>query len=697
MSTSYLSRQDIETWVPAPSQSKDGPGLVAKLFAAIYTSMLFLVKSISPGDDLKACLRCHNDTERFFLWAEGLSVTQGHLDKSLSRCRELKHETLSLLLQLGTAVLDGLNHDSMLLTGDLTDKCDDLRNLLDTTEYIIQETDPEIGKDVSSYAQSDSDTSFFGLGEIFEDVSIYIDCLLDLAPSLDNPAFDFDADLTNEGPTTEVKEHYSVSSEQALIYCRKIRDRFESLPKSIVERLAEANVRRVTMLASLQAEPQKPEPDLNDNMTENLFSVTDRRFAETMTSTIPTSSIVPSEIESCSVFSQSFVSAQPHFVEEEEQYDLETFATFSTTESSNSHGRPKVPPMPESSGNGIICPICFLNITNVQTRREWKKHVFDDIKPYICTAEDCNEPEIMYRHSRMWACHEEMHRSSTSKYRECVFCSAIYQNGGTPYLKHLARHLQEVSLAVLPNSAGDDDDLDTDDSHLSFVQEEPNAVPPPVSDKGSTDSDEDLSEDSSSFMSSDSSRKPQKVFSDRPHLSPDFVLEEVHSIGSNNEGLDVLLPDEIESASSRPQSRSKNENSTLVGIFTNLNCNSSPDSENIAEAESMFLARRQRIRELRRHQRPNRPARRTYSELSSSEESENDLDAGGVDSSARRMRRKMRQEMRRKMRRTIFSTPPPRIDDIYEEQESDGERNTQIMLARELPYWSLEVMEVDSD
>ncbi|KAH7265939.1 hypothetical protein B0J15DRAFT_487496 [Fusarium solani] len=38
---------------------------------------------------------------------------------------------------------------------------------------------------------SGSDTSDYGLVETLEEVSAYIDCLLDLAPALDNPALGF--------------------------------------------------------------------------------------------------------------------------------------------------------------------------------------------------------------------------------------------------------------------------------------------------------------------------------------------------------------------------------------------------------------------------------------------------------------------------------------------------------------------------
>jgi hypothetical protein len=96
---------------------------------------------------------------------------------------------------------------------------------------------------------------------------------------------------------------------------------------------------------------------------------------------------------------------------------------------------------------------------------DWcRKHVFDDLKPYVCTIEDCKDTATLYNHSGMWAQHEASHPLSASRSSECSFCSAIYQHRGPTYYKHVSAHLREVSLSVLPQPADDDDGFDTDDS-----------------------------------------------------------------------------------------------------------------------------------------------------------------------------------------------------------------------------------------
>jgi hypothetical protein len=93
----------------------------------------------------------------------------------------------------------------------------------------------------------------------------------------------------------------------------------------------------------------------------------------------------------------------------------------------------------------------------------FRKHVFEDLKPYVCTIDKCEEPRILYNHSAMWAEHESSHAVPSTA--ECPFCGANFQQRALAYFKHVAAHLQEVSLSVLPHPADEDDGLDSEDSN----------------------------------------------------------------------------------------------------------------------------------------------------------------------------------------------------------------------------------------
>lgn len=357
MSLPFLSRQDVESWVPEPALSNRGAGFVAKLFTTINRAMASLSSVLSMTND-EVHQRCRNEFERFFLWGQGLSIVEGDLDEVLAHSKELRFQVLSLLLRLGTAVLQGLSGYLVSSSQVLIEQYDDLRTLLDTTESMLQE--PELDESVEPYPLSESDASEYETIEILEEISIYVDCLLDLSPSLDNPAIDIQVERSDEPPTL-AKESFTVSSEKALIYCRKIRDRFEALPKYLVERLAEANVLRATAIREMRSQPTKLEAPISDNITESLFSTTDHRITETTKSTVLSS-----------IFSKTSFSEHVPVLEFDDNVSEITFASFSTAASAISLGHPRVPPMPKIQENGFNCPICFSFVTNVKTRKEWK-------------------------------------------------------------------------------------------------------------------------------------------------------------------------------------------------------------------------------------------------------------------------------------------------------------------------------------
>ncbi|KAH8805291.1 hypothetical protein F5884DRAFT_680856, partial [Xylogone sp. PMI_703] len=239
--------------------------------------------------------RCHNERERFFLWGQGLSVIEGDLDEILAHSKELHFQVHYLLLRLGTVIRDRLSRDreSILPSNVLTEQCDHLRILLDATESLLEDPDSE---PINSDTISDSDVSEYEVLDIIDDISAYIDCLLDLASSLDNPAWDIQVENQDEHSAQE-KESFDASCEEVLIYCRRIRDRFESLPKYLVERLAEANVLRAAALRALREQQSKLEAETNDDFTESLFSSSLPQVTDTTKSTVPSSSIFSSVME----------------------------------------------------------------------------------------------------------------------------------------------------------------------------------------------------------------------------------------------------------------------------------------------------------------------------------------------------------------------------------------------------------------
>ncbi|CRK21657.1 hypothetical protein BN1723_002773 [Verticillium longisporum] len=198
---------------------------------------------------------------------------------------------------------------------------------------------------------------------------------------------------------------------------------------------------------------------IQDDLTEDLSSSRPETTNPT-TSTAPYSSIFSTSRKPALV-------SRLRYPDRGAQYDasLATLASERSMLSAAVFNRPQIPPMPENYGHGFICPICSKLVAEVNTKREWKAHVFTDLTPYICTDVSCRDTTL-YNQTDRWASHEATHRSEWQKLDSCAFCAATFQQESRVFYDHVSKHLQEVSLAILPRAAdheGEEAASDSDD------------------------------------------------------------------------------------------------------------------------------------------------------------------------------------------------------------------------------------------
>ncbi|KAF8542787.1 hypothetical protein BDD12DRAFT_648799, partial [Trichophaea hybrida] len=148
----------------------------------------------------------------------------------------------------------------------------------------------------------------------------------------------------------------------------------------------------------------------------------------------------------------------------------------------------RVPPLPESASDNspFQCPICY-TIIAVNNQKSWKRHVFQDLRPYVCTFEGCAKSDHLFDSQHEWFEHEtELHRRSwhcnrcdeefstskafekhlqerhsnsyTERYLQtiCPLCGEI--QSFFRLQKHLASHMQQVALFVLKPSEVEEKD-----------------------------------------------------------------------------------------------------------------------------------------------------------------------------------------------------------------------------------------------
>lgn len=146
-----------------------------------------------------------------------------------------------------------------------------------------------------------------------------------------------------------------------------------------------------------------------------------------------------------------------------------------------SGGNVTIPPPPKSSlgGEPFECPYCFYLITS-HGARSWNKHVFQDLQPYICIAPTCPTPDKFYSTRHEWLHHSNMaHPTATTDHdtpkesKDFATCSLCTEEvvPGKQYDRHLARHLQELALFILPGTEEDSDVGEDQDAESSSSTE----------------------------------------------------------------------------------------------------------------------------------------------------------------------------------------------------------------------------------
>lgn len=139
----------------------------------------------------------------------------------------------------------------------------------------------------------------------------------------------------------------------------------------------------------------------------------------------------------------------------------------------------------------------------------------------------------------------------------------------------------------------------------------------------------------------------------------------------------------------------------ILHTLTSLRCSDSEEEEDEGYLQHQAWVERQRA-EKRRKRRSSSSFKRNFAQSIGSDTDEEDLmplgplDANDAGSSARRLRRRTTERTS-----LIFDDPPARIDELEEPESCEevveiGEDEVREQLARDLPYWIQEDMELDT-
>ncbi|KAL8684113.1 MAG: hypothetical protein Q9224_006604, partial [Gallowayella concinna] len=291
---------------------------------------------------------------------------------------------------------------------------DSLKRLLDEAiEYLTADSHDDDTLPADEALEDDPVTELQG---ILEELMTIIQCLYKLAMIIRNPTkHDFLKD-----------SHRSEDTAIEPFYQQHVRDKFRPADEELTLRLAKAMARRRGYFKYRERHSMKLSNGLDNVHTQSVF----QQPASTISETIATS-----------------VQQQPVVYDDAPSSDSGLSQT-SYAPSILQGGTITVPAAPKEflSGQPFVCPYCHF-IVKIKTTKSWYRHVFIDLRPYSCPFQPCRTPDKLYSSRREWFAHVSGAHNSVEL--SCPLCADVLATKKL-FERHIARHLEELALFVLP-------------------------------------------------------------------------------------------------------------------------------------------------------------------------------------------------------------------------------------------------------
>ncbi|KAL4890565.1 hypothetical protein BDV59DRAFT_184198 [Aspergillus ambiguus] len=191
---------------------------------------------------------------------------------------------------------------------------------------------------------------------------------------------------------------------------------FDDEQHALFRRLAEANTKRRQQLLHWSEHPDSSNKELPfskvaDLPPSNKRAVDDGEESQSRVSTIrPDTSVAQESHRSIRSFSTVAKSAMDDKTEFGRPRTV--YAESAAPGSISSVRVPNVPRAAETEDE-FDCPFCgqALDSAHMKVRQQWKRHVFRDLRPYLCTFATCQTAEKLYATRHEWIYHEmQVHR-----------------------------------------------------------------------------------------------------------------------------------------------------------------------------------------------------------------------------------------------------------------------------------------------
>ncbi|KAK8221189.1 hypothetical protein IWZ01DRAFT_490085 [Phyllosticta capitalensis] len=361
-----------------------------------------------------------NAADRFRLWVGNIGAHRkdcGSLDFRLKDAPLIQSNVLDILSALSSrmeeasAILQGRRVPFEKLPNPDPDD--------DSGQRLKSDSDADSDSDSNNSESSSEETE---LGQLMDGIEERTSMLLRISMVIRNPAPRDHSAYSNQAFTS----HFDPYDKG------RIQDKFKNAQSQLVDRLASALSARRKFL--------KYRKERHNELSAGLeISEADGNGQNPPPSIVATS--IPGHMKDMAGWDLGVDTSS------ESGVSATSFApSFQEEDSSETRRLRKTPLMPEEGRHGrpFECPICF-NIISVN-EGSWKKHVSQDLAPYICTFESCITPFQRFERCRDWFEHEVSHRS---KWRCPKDCGRKF-NTRQDLFKHLSTHPELEFYPELP-------------------------------------------------------------------------------------------------------------------------------------------------------------------------------------------------------------------------------------------------------
>ncbi|KAH7312704.1 hypothetical protein B0I35DRAFT_60660 [Stachybotrys elegans] len=441
-------------------------GIVARLHGACVESMRSILSDHRDHQEhVQSNLTSFKRVlQSLTLWGLDHSVADGTLDTELQKSKNLQNATLIPLRAMASILafdlLPSISRKDQTTVAELRSE---LIVLLEESKIVIAEdedSDEEIYSDdgASSSTISESNTNTRSFQVIVSRLTNFTRCLVDLSIALEHPAKD--PEYLHE---PEIAEKSAIWMPHQP-YSQKIQEKFPLTPPDLVDYLGKSNLKRRQRIAKqhemVEDVQESKEYSLPEPIEDANISILDRYRADAWWRRWLDSRLTETmDIES--LFKDSGLGSSLPTASGPSQAAMSDVSSIASSLAEASWKA--FPQLTEDAKRGrpFECDGCGRIIVVAKTKY-WRKHLIKDLHPYDCILPDCHFSVESFPNQRSWRDHILLEHGEDSilKDQKCIFCGTVVSDGSVSLLKHISRHLEEISAAALSRhfDAGDSSD-----------------------------------------------------------------------------------------------------------------------------------------------------------------------------------------------------------------------------------------------